>query len=449
MMISRPLRKFFWLMQSFFLRHKAIITAAAGGGILVFLGFKNLLPLFASLIKPTVRIGIIGNYRWSNLPASVTQKISRGLTKINSDGQPQPDILDHWEINDSGTIYRLYLQPDIFWTNGTPVTAWDIHLDLTGVNLQIVDNLTLELQLAEPYAPLLAVLSRPLFKDNQFGAGDFRIKSVRYHLDYLQALDLTGNKKNLSYRFYPSLANAWLGFRLGEVDRLENLPTNPLTDRWQKRINLTSQINNQAYTALIFNQNHPLLADKTLRQALAYGLEQKSASPQNRALSPISPDSWAYNPKVKTYEFSPQQAKEMFAKFSQEATVSGRLELTLGTSEAFLNQAEKIAASWESVLDIQTNVKVVSAIEPDWQILLIYQEIPDDPDQHALWHSTQDTNISHYSDLKIDKLLEDGRRTLDMSKRKEIYQDFQRFLAEDLPAIFLEHPVVYNISRRP
>jgi len=262
-------------------------------------------------------------------------------------------------------------------------------------------------------------------------------------------LDLTGNKKNLSYRFYPSLANAWLGFRLGEVDRLENLPTNPLTDRWQKRINLTSQINNQAYTALIFNQNHPLLADKTLRQALAYGLEQKSASPQNRALSPISPDSWAYNPKVKTYEFSPQQAKEMFAKFSQEATVSGRLELTLGTSEAFLNQAEKIAASWESVLDIQTNVKVVSAIEPDWQILLIYHEIPDDPDQHALWHSTQDTNISHYSDLKIDKLLEDGRRTLDMSKRKEIYQDFQRFLAEDLPAIFLEHPVVYNISRRP
>ncbi|MCG2691827.1 hypothetical protein L6272_03300, partial [Microgenomates group bacterium] len=93
-------------------------------------------------------------------------------------------------------------------------------------------------------------------------------------------------------------------------------------------------------------------------------------------------------------------------------------------------------------------VKIVNSIDPDFQALLVAQEIPLDPDQHALWHSTQDTNITHYSDLKIDKLLEDGRKISDQAKRKEIYQDFQRFLLEDSPAIFLSYPTTYTISRK-
>jgi len=78
----------------------------------------------------------------------------------------------------------------------------------------------------------------------------------------------------------------------------------------------------------------------------------------------------------------------------------------------------------------------------------VAQEIPPDPDQHALWHSTQPTNLTHYSDLKVDKLLEDGRQISDQARRREIYQDFQRFLVEDSPAIFLSHPVTYTITRK-
>jgi len=115
-------------------------------------------------------------------------------------------------------------------------------------------------------------------------------------------------------------------------------------------------------------------------------------------------------------ELGADQAKELLAKFSQEATISGQLELRLDTSQSFLNLAESIAASWEEVLNIKTRVKVVNAIDPEFQVLLVAQEIPLDPDQHALWHSTQDTNIAHYSDLKIDKLLEDGRKISDFKK---------------------------------
>ncbi|KKQ55358.1 MAG: ABC-type dipeptide transport system, periplasmic component, partial [Candidatus Woesebacteria bacterium GW2011_GWC1_38_13] len=63
--------------------------------------------------------------------------------------------------------------------------------------------------------------------------------------------------------------------------------------------------------------------------------------------------------------------------------------------------------------------------------------------------STQsETNITKYKNLRIDKILEDGRVEQDKEKRKELYFDFQRFLIEDSPAIFLYHPVWYNIHRK-
>jgi ABC-type transport system substrate-binding protein len=100
-----------------------------------------------------------------------------------------------------------------------------------------------------------------------------------------------------------------------------------------------------------------------------------------------------------------------------------------------LELAEAVAASWQE-RQSPGHVKTVDSLEPGWQAILVAQEIPG-PDQHSLWHSTQPTNLTHYSDLKVDKLLEDGRQISDQAQRKEIYVDFQRFLVEDSPGFFL------------
>jgi len=76
-------------------------------------------------------------------------------------------------------------------------------------------------------------------------------------------------------------------------------------------------------------------------------------------------------------------------------------------------------------------------------------QVPSDPDQYQFWQSTQeDTNITHYTNLKIDKLLEDGRKTLDKDTRKKIYADFQRYLVDDSPVIFLYFPKAYTVERK-
>jgi len=147
-----------------------------------------------------------------------------------------------------------------------------------------------------------------------------------------------------------------------------------------------------------------------------------------------------------------------------------RLNIELTTAVQFQRDAESIEAQWEELgkvaavacrqskdtnkndcpnLEIDVQLKVSNA--PDihnFQALLVAQQIPPDPDQYFLWHSTQQTNFMRYLNPHVDKLLEDGRKLLDRKERRDAYLDFQQILAEDSPAIFLRHPIVYTIKRR-
>ena len=82
-------------------------------------------------------------------------------------------------------------------------------------------------------------------------------------------------------------------------------------------------------------------------------------------------------------------------------------------------------------------------------MLLAFWKVPLDPDQYFYWHSTQNLgNIAKYKNVRVDKLLEDGRSTLDFKARKDIYDDFQKVITDDMPAYFLYYPYVYTIARQ-
>ena len=67
------------------------------------------------------------------------------------------------------------------------------------------------------------------------------------------------------------------------------------------------------------------------------------------------------------------------------------------------------------------------------------------PDQYYLWHATQTkTNLTKYDSKRVDKDLEDGRKTVKEEDRKVKYFDFQKTILEDAPAAFLYFPK-YNI----
>ncbi len=72
-----------------------------------------------------------------------------------------------------------------------------------------------------------------------------------------------------------------------------------------------------------------------------------------------------------------------------------------------------------------------------------------DPDgvYNPFFHSKSALNYMRYSNPEYDRLVEEGRRTVDISKRKEIYRKALDLLNRDLPLIFLGHYPIAQASR--
>lgn len=63
-----------------------------------------------------------------------TMTIMRGLTVLDENARPQPDLAERWEVSEDGKTYDFYLR-DSNWTNGDPVTAGDFVYAWTRRNL--------------------------------------------------------------------------------------------------------------------------------------------------------------------------------------------------------------------------------------------------------------------------------------------------------------------------
>ena len=112
-----------------------------------------------------------------------------------------------------------------------------------------------------------------------------------------------------------------------------------------------------------------------------------------------------------------------------------------------LQLARLVQSNWQK-LGIKTKISTVESKPTNFQIFIGDFNLPRDPDEYTLWHSDQQNNITNYKNLRIDKLLEDGRQTVDISARRKIYQDLQKYMLDDPPATFLYFPYVYDISRK-
>lgn len=443
--IINQIRAFSWLIQGFISKYYqfALLSFLLGGfSLFIYFRFHHLLPK----IMPVQKIGLVGRFTTADLPLTIRKKISRGLTKIGPDGAALPDLALNWEIKDDGKTYFFFLKEGLRWQDETPFLAQDIAYNFKNVLLEPFDEKTLQVKLEEPFVPLPTLFSQPLLKENYLGLGDYQVTNLKMAGHYLQSISLTDlkNKQTILYRFYPTPEAALLGFKLGEIDTLEELNKPQLLD-WPN-INQSSAINFEQVVAIYFSLEDAYLSSKSLRQALAYSLENKKNDGE-RALGPLNPHSWAYNSQVKPYSFDMEAAQTLFEKFKKEVNLEEDFSLELTTTLSQLDVAEEIKKSWEK-LNIQTQIKVVSERPAKFQAFLASRQIPADPDQYSLWHSTQEANLTRFKSPKIDKLLEDGRQEQDLEKRKEIYFDFQRFLVEDSPAIFLFHPRVFTIQRQ-
>jgi peptide/nickel transport system substrate-binding protein len=432
------------LMFAFISRFKGLIMLGVVFGMTVFFSVRFITPYF--LNNTTEVVGISGRYDPNTLPPFILEMIGEGLTELDENEIPKPKLAMSWETTDAGSTWIYNLRDDIYWHDGQPVTSKNLFYEFSDVETEYPDDKTIIFKLQNPFAPFPTVVSRPTFRKGLMGTGKWQVDEISVAGSYIQRLTLkddNGNKR--VFKFYPTIDRTKHAFKMGEVQKIIDVLDISPFDRWET-VNITGGTDYSQVVTLFYNNESGVFQDnKPLRQALAYAIDKRFLA-EEKAISPISPISWAYNPQVKPYEYDPERAKELIEELPAEFL--DIINIRLVTTPVLLYVAERISQDWGRV-GIKSTVQVSSVIPTEFDAYITIFDIPKDPDQYSIWYSTQTTgNISRYASPRIDKLLEDGRSTIDFEERRRIYLDFQRFLLEDLPANFLYYPTYYSVSRK-
>lgn len=436
----KKIRKYWWFLSNLVKKDYPFILL---GVFLTFVvSFAVVSLINQNILGKTKKIGVVANYTQKTIPEEVTRLISRGLTKVNSKGDYEIDLAESITIKNDGKMYVVKLKKGISFQNGKEFTTADINYNFKDVTFVAKNKYEGYFLLKEKYAPFLKLLSIPITDNKLSGMGDYKVEKIEYDGEFIKTIALSGPEK-IIYRFYPNQEIATTAFNLGEINILEHLNTLKNIKIW-KRVSVKKEPDANRFVAIFFSfKGNAAVTEKTLRQALAYSINRKIFA-EKSAYSPYSFSSTFYNENVKKYYFDKDAATSLFEKFNGDS--KKKISFTLYTNPEYENYANEIAGEWNKILKISVNVKTTTNTPYQWQVYMTTSEIPNDPDQYSLWHSNMTFRFSNYRNLKVDKLLEDGRVEIDEKKRKEIYAEVQKTLTEDLPAIFLFYPNSYTIS---
>lgn len=453
--------------------------------------------------------------------------IFEGLTAFDERNEVVPLLADRWRVSDDGLVYTFYLRESVRWQDGEPFTADDVvftigllqsaelplyspYSDLwRSVEVEKLDTHVVRFRLLEAYAPFLdyttiailpqhllaevpvAELDEHAFNYAPVGTGLFAVDAERSTPERLvmkanpyHRLWAETGLDGIEFRFYPSYEQAFAAYEEGEVMGVSRILAEDMDRaRADPDLQLLSA-HVSGFSLILMNLSNPdsvFFQDQRVRHALVSALDREALvddvlGGQGLVLhSPIMPQSWAYDPDVKTYEYDPEWAaalldeagwvlpdssKATFGELSPEdvgvrVKRDVRLEFTLLTNDVpdRVALASAIADQWAEV-GVRAIVKAVSMSDLTQEYLhprafdaalVQWQGLRPDPDPYPMWHSTQvegsGQNYCGWIDRDADEAIEVARMITDHGRRAELYSQFQEVFAEQVPAILLYQPV--------
>ncbi len=433
---SRKLRFWFWIIKAYLIKKAPIIavTIVLISASLAIL-FKGL-PLIIG--KDIYTHAVVGNYKISEIPPEILSLATRGLTRIDENGQVKPDIAIFWKVSDDKKTFTFQIDKNIFWQDGQKVTIEDFIDIFPKVHSKVISDDTIEYTLDDALASFPTVASAPIFRKGTYaGTGSYKLTEIKEVEQVVKELHFTkadNRFKQITIEFFPNRESAYLAFKQGKVKSTETFTPNPF-ESWPNVNNLNYKRQTRLVAAF-FNTQDVLLGDKKVRQALNHLIQRDFVHSGPTATGPIASSSWAYFDGVKKYEFDPKKAQDLLKDLDK----SIEKKITISTTRDYEDISKQIAEDWRAG-GFTVEIKNIRGITDQFQVLVGAQTISSDPDQYSLWHSTQaQTNLTKLKNVRIDKLLEDGRQTFAQSARQQEYNEFQKYLVDEAPAVFLYFP---------
>ncbi|MCC6346847.1 MAG: peptide-binding protein [Nitrospirales bacterium] len=452
---------------------------------------KRLLPLLAS----------------DSASGEISGYLFNGLTKYDKDITVAGDLAESWDISPDGLTITFHLRKGVKWHDGKELTADDVLFTYRTVTspkiptpyssvygpvdtVEAKDAYTVVVRYKEPYAPALESwgmgiipkhalegkdLTSPELNRNPVGTGPYKMKEwVTGQKIVLEAFnDYFEGRPHIDRfvaRIIPDTATMFLELKFGGIDYMGITPPQyklQANTDFFRRYFQTFRFPAFGYTYLGFNLLNPFFSDKRVRRAMAHAVNKQEIIAGvllgygTPCTGPFPPESWAYNPDVKDYDYNPEKAKALLAEAGWKTNAHGLLEKN-GRTFSFtvlVNQGNDARIKTAQILKeqfrrvgIEMNIKVL-----EWQAMLhdfidkkrfeaiiMGWALSRDPDLFDIWHSSKtkegEFNFISYRNDEVDRLLIEGRQTFGRERRKRIYHRIHSLLAEDQPYLFLYVP---------
>lgn len=436
---------------------------------------------------------------------TLCESIFSGLLRYGPRLTLEGNLARSWEVQDGGRTLVFHLKPGVKWHDGQPLTSADAKFTVECIldpkvpspskalfdlvaSMDTPDPLTLVVHYKKAFAPALEgwcqlLVPRHLLKGKDLvhdgfnrqpvGTGPYKFKrwvdkqyvELEAYPDYHEGpVHIT--RKLL--RFIPEPATRLLELKAGGIDGMGLDPDQYLKEAQGEAFDRVAEKHRfdgiDQYSYMGFNLRRAPFDDVRVRRALSLAIDRQElidgvmqglAQPCS---GPYSPLMEAYDPSVKPMPYDLTQAARLLDQAGWTADAQGR-RMKDGKPFAFKLISAKGSASTEKIvlilqqqfakLGLQVKVETFEwsiflsnyVDKSDFDCLVLSWGLSLDPDQYAIWHSSQtgpgQFNFIGFKDAQVDRLLEQGRTTYDHAERIRIYRAFHRRIAELQPLAFL------------
>lgn len=354
--------------------------------------------------------------------------------------------------------------------------------------LEALDDYTVKITYKEPFAPALSSwgmwimpehllkgmdLNKTDFSRHPVGTGPYKFKLWKTG----EKIELISNHEYFEgrpyidryiYRIIPDDATIFLELQAQGVDLTTLTP-----------LQFTRQTNNKffqthyskfrypsfGYTYMGYNLSDPKFQDARVREAVNYAVNKDEViniilfGLASVTTGPFMIDSWAYNNDIKPVPYDVKISKELLKEAGWEdrdgdgwIEKDGKIfEFTVLVNQGNVDRlrcAEMIqkylkdvgirmkirVLEWSTMINEFINKRRFEAVLMGWFLSR-------DPDNYDIWHSSKtregEFNFIGYKNEKVDRLLEEGRRTFEQAKRAQVYHDIHKLIYDDQPCLFL------------
>ena len=435
-------------------------------------------------------------YAKNNYDAKLCRLIAPGLMTVDTpNAEPKPELADRIERVDDKTI-DVVVRADAKFSDGRAVRAEDVARTYQAVmadkcaslyqsgflerftGVEAIDATRVRFHLIRPLATFNNDIEFGIASyydvppgqcrgDTLIGAGPYRLREMsptRALLDRNPYYHTPAKVAHVDIRVVRDAAARILMLVGGSADLVQNAVRPDLVDDVIKRPRVKKDsAPSVLLTYMLINNTDPVLADKRVRQALAYAIDREAiiaAKFGGRAVLAtglLPPTHWAYSGDVARYPHDIAKAVALLDAAGLKPDARGvRLHLVYKTSaDAFRVAIARVIASQLHQVGIEVEVRSFEfgtffsdVKKGNYQIATMQSPEITEPDFHYwFFHSTRwptakdpdGSNRWRYKNPEMDRLAEAGRAELDPARRKVIYADAQRLVAEDLPIIPLWH----------